>query len=100
MVRAVQETWTQFLRLVGVAHGDRNQATARIDEAFAEAGAAILDVRFFSGIQTVLTFEAAASRVKLLVEALERAGVVFDEASLAEAARDRGDAAVQGTLAV
>lgn len=101
MVWAFLDTWKQFLRLVGVAPGDRNAATARIDAAFDEAGAHITDVHFFSGIQTTFTFEVPSTRVAALAAALERAGIALDARSRAAAGKAAGGAVeVEGTLAV
>jgi len=89
------------LRLTAVAKGDPDATTARISDAFGEARVSIVDVHFFAGVITVLTFEAGAAHLPLLEAGLTRAGVALDassRAALAHAAMTPGD--VEGTLSV
>ncbi len=90
-----------MLQLSGVMHGDRFAATARVRDAFRDAGAWITDARLFSGMQTVLTFEVAAHRLGALERELTRACLVLDAASraaIAGAPSEGGELA--GTLVV
>jgi hypothetical protein len=80
---AFVERWVGQLRLEGVARGDPNATTARIDDAFGDARASITDVHFFAGVRTVLTFSATREELALLVAGLERAGVELDAPSRA-----------------
>jgi len=71
----------RILRLRGVARGDRNAATSRVSVAISAAGASIVDVHFFSGIQTVLTLTFAPSDARALATALGDADLELDDAS-------------------
>jgi hypothetical protein len=91
----------RFLQLKAIAVGDRTAATSRVRDAFAEAGAWITDVRFFSGVQSVFVFEMESSGRLALRDALTKAGLELDAASLAAlepAPAISGD--VGGTLVV
>lgn len=91
----------RFLRLHVIARGSREVATARVRDAFQEAGAFITDVHFFSGVQTVLQFEVDGARVAALHRALVAAGVELDADGAAALERARGaDGELQGTIAV
>lgn len=94
-------SWRAHLQLVGLAPGERVATTARVRDAFIEAGAFITDVHLFGGLQTTLGFEAGAHHLEALAEALARAGLHLDAPSLDAlhaAARTPGE--VRGTLAV
>jgi hypothetical protein len=102
MRRAFLDRWQKDLRLIAFAAGDRNAVTARVRAGFGEVGAWITDVHFFSGLQTTLSIDVAPKRLRALQAALERAGVVFDDASRAvidEAAHAPVDS-LEGTLAI
>lgn len=100
---AFLDRWERVLRLEGIARGDRNVATARVSAAFSAAGAAIVDVHFFSGVRTVLGFEVSPDRLPALRAALLEVGLELGEASLAAtraAERAEGDGEIVGTLAI
>jgi hypothetical protein len=83
------------LLLSAVVVGSRDAATTRIRDAFSAANAWITDVRFFSGVSTAFTFEAAREDLPRLGGALEAAGLAFDAASrraLLDAAGGDGEA--------
>jgi hypothetical protein len=89
------------VRLTAIAKGHPDATTARVSDAFSEASASIVDVHFFAGVVTVLTFELAPESAGVLGVALARAGVDLDQASLA--ALERAASAtdeVTGTLAI
>lgn len=91
----------RFLQLRAIARGSREAATARVRDAFQDAGAFITDVHFFSGVQTVLQFEVDAERVAALHRALEGAGVELDASGAAALERARfATGELQGTIAV
>lgn len=94
--------WRGFLQLVAVTGEDRAAATARIRDAFSAAGGWITDVHFFSGVQTVFTFEVAAEQLASLGEELRRATLELDGPSQAslDAATRGASGEVRGTLAV
>jgi len=99
---AFQDRWDKILRLEAIAHGDRNAITARVADAFQEAGAFIVDVHFFSGIMTTLSFEVTPAHVPALQAALVKAGLRLDDASLpllAAAAHAEAEE-LEGTLAL
>ncbi len=54
-----QDRWDKSLRLKGISWGDRNVATSRISEAMSTVGADIVDVHFFSSVQTTLAFASS-----------------------------------------
>jgi hypothetical protein len=92
---------TGFLRLTAVVRGDRDAVTARVRDAFSEAGAWITDVHFFSGAHTVLAFDVAAEGVRALEAALAGAGVELDAQSRALLfAPPRAEGDVSGSLAL
>jgi len=99
---AFQDRWDKILRLQAIARGDRNAATFLVSEAFNEAGASIVDVHFFSGVRTVLTFEVAPDRVRALEEALVRAGLELDapSAAVVASAANAHDVELEGTLSI
>jgi hypothetical protein len=96
-----QDHWDKILRLKGVAHGDRNVATAQISDAMNAAGAAIVDVHLFSGVMTVLAFEVAPDALQALGAALTGAGLELDAVSADMLAKaPPGDAPLEGTLSI
>jgi hypothetical protein len=102
MTWAFLERDRRTLRLVGYARHDPHATLALVDDALADATAAILDVHFFSGVHTALSFEIARAHLPELAARLAHAGVELDEASLAalDDATVRGDELVDGTLAI
>lgn len=100
------ERGKSYLRLVAIAAGDRDAVTARVRDAFSESGAWITDVHFFSGVQTMFSFEAASDALWPLAQALARAGLRLDEASrtaldeATERASGPAPGDLEGTLAV
>lgn len=89
------------MRLAAIAKGDPDATTARVADAFGEARVSIVDVHFFAGVITVLTFEASSSRLQALEAALCRAGLALDAEShdqIAQAAATPSE--VEGTLAI
>lgn len=97
----MSESAGSLLRLNAVARGDRDETTARVRDAFGGAGAWIVDVHFFSGVQTTFAFEIRSECVVSLERALRVAGLVFDEPSLEALRRVRSAGQdLQGTLAV
>ncbi len=91
------------LRLRGIGRGDPHATIARVDDAFGEARASIVDVHFFAGVHTVLTFEIAREALGRLAAEIARAGVELDPESLAaleRAASEQSPAEVEGTLAI
>lgn len=92
------------LRLVGIGRGDPDATIARVDDALGAARACILDVHFFAGVQTVLSFEVPRSLLPALARGLSQAGVELDEASRValEARAQDGEPSesVEGTLAI
>lgn len=89
------------VQIKAVAAGYRDATTARVRDAFGEAGAWITDVHVFSGLQTVLVFDVEPHRVRALEDALVRAGLDFGEESRAALALAAGAAGeVHGTLAI
>lgn len=60
------------VRFSAVSHEDRHVATAAVRDAFHAASATITDVTFFSGVQTVVTFEVARRHLRALGDALDR----------------------------
>jgi len=89
-----------FVQIHAIARGDRSAMTAKIRDAFGEAGAFLTDVRFFSGVMTVFVFEGDAGAVRALALALGRAGVGVDDAGRAAIGRLGDEQTVAGTLAV
>ncbi|MFO0639263.1 MAG: hypothetical protein U0183_08620 [Polyangiaceae bacterium] len=96
-----QDRWDKILRLKGIAWGDRNVATSRISEAMSTVGADIVDVHFFSGVQTTLAFGARPASVRALAKALTEAGLELDEESLTvlEAGASASEE-LEGTLSI
>ncbi len=88
-----------FMQLSAVAV-HRDEATAAIRDAFSDVGAWITDVHFFSGVQTVFTFEILSESIGALEAALISAGLSFDDQSRARLASARMPGEIQGTLAV
>ena len=79
----------------------RDAATARIRDAFGDAGAWITDARFYSGVCTVLAFEVACADLARLTDALAAAGLRLDEPSLAAVRARAGEGGdVAGSLNV
>lgn len=98
---AFLDRWETILRLEAVARGDRVVATARTSAAFDEVGASIVDVKFFSGVRTVLNFEVEPASISALMAALEGAGLELNDVSRARAeAAARADGEIVGTLAI
>ncbi|MCA9608262.1 MAG: hypothetical protein KC619_21785 [Myxococcales bacterium] len=99
---AFLERWRGHLRLTALTRGDRVEATARVRDAFIEAGAFITDAHLFGGMQTTLGFEVEAHHLADLERALADAGVRLDADSVAQlheaAAHARGE--LEGTLAL
>jgi hypothetical protein len=100
-MRKFQDRSDRILRLKGIAWGDRNAATSRISEAMSAVGTAIVDVHFFSGVQTTLAFEARPASVRALARALTEAGLELDDASFAalEGAANATEE-LEGTLSI
>lgn len=93
----------KVLALEAIAHGDPNVTGALLDDALGEARASVLDVHFFGGVRTVLTFEAPREELTHLVALLARARVVLDDASRAaieRASGASGDDSVAGMLSI
>lgn len=86
-----------FVHLQGAFHGSRDEGTACLQRALDVAGASLTDVRFFSGIMTVFSFEAASEELPKLFMELEREGVSFARPPLEEVA---GNTGVVGTISV
>ena len=99
---AFQDRWDKIVRLEAIAHGDRNAITARVADAFQEAGAWIVDTHFFSGIMTTFSFEVTPAHVPALQAALVKAGLRLDDASLPvlAAAAHAETEELEGTLAL
>lgn len=104
MVWEFLHRWEKQLRLRGIAFGGRDAATARVRDAFSEAGAWITDVHMFAGVQTVLGFSVLPERLRALEEALTGGGLVLDAESRAAFARAASaplpSEELEGTLAV
>ncbi len=86
-----------FVHLQAVVHGSRDEGTACLQRALDVAGASLTDVRFFSGVMTVFTFETECENLPKLFMELEREGVSFVRPALEEVA---GNTGVLGTISV
>ena len=87
--------------LVGIATGEPHEAMNAIDDGLSLARASILDVHLFSGVHVSFVFELHGSDAAVLGEALSRAHVALDDASLERLREADGlDRTFTGSLAV
>ncbi len=93
----------RFLRASGTMAGDRHAATTRLRDALDQAGAALTDVHFFSGVHTSFSFEIQEKALPTLHAALVAAGVRLrpeGDAAFAVGPRLAEEATVVGVLAI
>jgi hypothetical protein len=66
---------TDLLRLSGITRDDRHEMISRVQRAFAESNASILDFKMFSNVSLNLLFELPARRIGELSVALSATGL-------------------------
>ena len=73
--RATRFLEQDFLRLDGITRDERHDMISRVERAFAESNASILDFKMFSNVSLNLLFELPARRIGELSAALSATGL-------------------------